>query len=84
MPFGRGDGGMRISVVALQAEVADILHYIEFQAVVFGITEILGHVVAGVGLPLIYLKACLDRVFEIFIEHAKEDLLVLRREPLPP
>ena len=43
-----GDGRVGVGIVGFDAEVTDIFHHVNLEAIVFGVAEVVGHVV-GIG-----------------------------------
>lgn len=81
-----GDFRMSVSIIRLYSEVADVLDYVDFEAHVLGITQVVRHVV-GIGsgsyLAIRCYEHLLYRVFQILIEYAGKNLFGLAWEPLP-
>ena len=81
-----GDFRMGVSIIRLHSEVADVLDYIDFEAHIPGITQVIRHVIgigSGANLAIRCYEHLLYRVFQILIEYAGKNLLGLAWEPLP-
>ncbi len=81
-----GDFRVGVGVVSLHSEVADVLDYVNFEAHILGITQVIRHIVgigSGANLAIRCYEHLLYRVFQILIEYAGKNLLGLAAGTTP-